>query len=823
MYSHITVFREQEIMPGSDREWLSPEWKLHNWNNNTKNEGSTVAVTIPTDNFDPTKAVKAVLKHNKSVDDERLKKAAQRHREDTILVWIYKDIDEGTRRNISDHLRSIIHIIHVYSDSKCSEAVKLILCNRNERTFVLMHTSLEKIMVKQIQHAVHIAAIIVYDVSLSSVKPLTEFQQRSLVLYEIDLQHSIDLLAITVQSNRNHAFWFYESKQTKSADLSSESASFFWQLELVRIVAKMPLSDSNEFINIARQWYKNNPLVLYQIERFREEYHSGSAKYWIFTNGVSFVQRLLQQAFKKADMQIIWAARFFLVDLSKTIESQYYSIHNIRSITLGELMSVKRMQFLLEHQDTFLMPKGFLMGCNNREKTTNDLRYRPRYRNSVYAVLFAIDIDDDCSVLSLDDECVLFGLDVSFRIISIEFDQLLDIYKVQLQTIKANESREQLWQSHMKLLQEAGDCIDETILFGTLLTDMNQVPAAMDYYFSRMDEYLSDPFLNAQRLVQIGRIAFRCDRLDKADQYYTLAITLYETILSDNDPSFIRLLLNLVLVYNKQEENQQALCIYERIHLHLTNEHLFVSSTLRCWAQGLLCLCQMAASNVHLARQTLETYFASYKQLNYRCTHPVLIGGLAIDVGDFTYKQGHFHISNDCYAFAFEIGSQNLPLCHPMVTSSLQRYLANVKLLSVNDRWELTIRETQLLPLLQQTLSDINDDDNQTIADTMHHIGFEYATYGMHDKASFYIEKCISIYRRQSPQDETSLNQCQAYIVKRETCPDSRIPKSDPTNSIIDLHFSARYKYTHPSDPTEAEEQQQLWSTLSFFEHFHRT
>jgi hypothetical protein len=817
LVSHLIVFCKQEITLGNEREWISPPWKLHNWDNDTKSCHSSVTVTIPTHNYDPTKAVQAVLKHNKLIDDELFIKAAQRHREDMILVWIYKDEDEITLRSIIDHLRTIIHIVYVYPESKCSEAIKFILCNRNEYIFVLVHASVEKILVKQIQHAVHIATIIVYDVFRSSVKSLTEFEQRTLVLYEIDLQHSIDLLAITVQSHRNHTFWFYESKQMKSADLSSESASFFWQLFLTRILSKMPSIDSQDFIDLALQWYKNNPLVLYEIQRFREEYYMGAAKDWMFNNGSSFIQRLLQQAFKQADMQIILAARFFIIDLMKSIELQHCSMCNIARITLDGLMSAKRMQFLLEHQDTFLMAKGFLMGRINSEKTINNLRNRPRYRNSVYAILFEIDLDDDGSVLVLNDEYVLFGLDVSFRIISIEFDQLLDIYKIRLRMIKANVILKQLWQSHTELLREVGDCIDDTVLFGTLLADMNRVPAAMDYYLSCMNNYISDRFFNTHSLVQIGRIALKCDKLDEAEEYYTLGVAAYETLLYDNDPSFIRLLLDLIFVYVKQEKTQQALCIYDRIELLLTNEHLFVSSTLRCWTQGLICLCQMTASNVQLARQMLETYFVSSKQLNYQCNHPLLIGGLAIDLGDVAYKQEHFNISNDCYTVALEIGSRNLPLCHRMIIVSLQRHLANVEILSVKNGWTLTIRETQLLPLLQETLSDINDDDNQKIADTMRCIGFEYATNGMHEKAKFYIEKCIPIYRQQSPLNEIFLNQCQAYIFQRENCPEVTLSTADQTKYMNDLHLSAWYKYTHPSNSTEAEEQQQLWSMLSSF------
>ncbi len=113
--------------------------------------------------------------------------------------------------------------------------------------------------------------------------------------------------------------------------------------------------------------------------------------------------------------------------------------------------------------------------------------------------------------------------------------------------------------------------------------------------------------------------------------------------------------------------------------------------------QGFGRLYQMATSNIRPARQMLKTYVESYKQQEYRCTHPVLIGGLAIDIDDLASKQGYFDRSNDCCAFAFEIGNRNLPLYHSIINISLNRLLVNVEMLSTSNNRALSIRETQLL------------------------------------------------------------------------------------------------------------------------------
>ncbi|CAF3570570.1 unnamed protein product, partial [Rotaria sp. Silwood2] len=156
-----------------------------------------------------------------------------------------------------------------------------------------------------------------------------------------------------------------------------------------------------------------------------------------------------------------------------------------------------------------------------------------------------------------------------------------------------------------------------------------------------------------------------------------------------------------------------------------------------------------------------------------------------------------------CYEFAYEIGKRNLPLCHPMILVRLERNITNlIKQPSCNKERLLAIREAELLPLLEQALCDINDDDNVIIADTIRDIGFQYAEYGIHENAKFYFERCMPIYRQQLLIDEMSLHRCQAYLIKQELSLHTTFLTSNQGISIYDINFSAMYKKDHPSDAT---------------------
>lgn len=257
-------------------------------------------------------------------------------------------------------------------------------------------------------------------------------------------------------------------------------------------------------------------------------------------------------------------------------------------------MQAKRAQYLLAHQDTLLTPKGFLIGCIDDKKTMHELQKRPRQQNSVYAMFIVIEISDDCPILMLDAQHVLFSFDITFHITSIRLDASSNICTLHLKAMHANEVQTRILDHHKTLLQNVGECTNEKILFGSLLVEMNCVPAAMVYYSFHMNQHLGDSVLNAHRVVAMGRAALKCGRHEEAEKYYTQAMSLYEGLVFDNDLHFIRLLLDLGVVYVMEEKYEQAFCICERISFVLMAESSFPSISLRYMTQALMCFCQIA-------------------------------------------------------------------------------------------------------------------------------------------------------------------------------------------------------------------------------------
>lgn len=210
------------------------------------------------------------------------------------------------------------------------------------------------------------------------------------------------------------------------------------------------------------------------------------------------------------------------------------------------------------------------------------------------------------------------------------------------------------------------------------------------------------------------------------------------------------------------------------------------------------------------ARRTLKILINSYDQLQYKCENPAFIVERTIQIGDMARKTNRTDFTDECYNFSFKMSKRNLPLCHHLVMVSLQRQMENRPKTPIDDAQSRSIHEQQMLPLLYNMLANINDDDNQQIADTMRQIGFQYAAYESHERARFYIERCFFIYRRLWPLENAAMKQCGAYLMKQEVFSDLLIPMKQ-TEFIDDLYFSASYEYQHPTDSEQAEEQRELW------------
>lgn len=726
------------------------DWSLSNWEQPSKDTDS-IMIPIIIQDFDPIKSDITVEKYREYRRRQNQIRIAKRNREDIIIVWIYdiRTIDNNILNTILSHLESIRYNVYHFDLSKnVSAAFDFILTHQSEYMAILVDAVSLQLVIDQALSTSHVASFIYVYNSSTDIPSVSYFSS--------DIQSCITELAIDVERKTTQIaeFLFYESKQTLSAfDLIASSAHFIWHLLLVDAVTNMSVGNHEELVTAVRHWYSTNAIALCEIDYFKTSYTSDAPELWYNTNKSTIVQRILQNAFKHADIETIYFARSVIIDMSKKFVSAASSSAGMCRVFACGSMNRNRIKCLSDHQDTLIMPVGFLVGHQSREKILNHLR-RLLDKN-LEKVLFEIDISNDIPVLNLGRDGVLFNIGVLFHLVQIIHDSTSQIYHIRLRTISSTNVAQQLTNHMIQLREQVGEAADRTLLFSSLLAQMNCVRSAMNYLLFYNSYDSDNKEIEIHALAELGRIALRCNQLIDAEKFFLNACNLHNTsgiIIKDSVIGRIR--IDLVLVLARQGRSSEANALCQESLRFLSDSLQPLSIELLNIGQGRVCLCGVTDE---LAYTTFENLRQEYEQKHYYCPHPTLIGGNAIDIGDMHRKKGFLSLAYSCYLFAYLISEHNLPTIHPLVLASLHRISQ-----LLDQKPEFKEIERKLTNIWQAMSSD----GNKILTDTTRNLALFYVKKGEHSKAMPWFEMCLSGYKRQWPLDDRRIHQCQAYILK---------------------------------------------------------
>lgn len=786
------------------------DWSLSNWEQTDKDTGS-ILIPIILQEFDPTKSDITVEKYQEKHRRQNQIRIAKRNREDTIIVWIYdiRTIDNNNLNTIRSHLASIrYNVLYFDLSENVSAALDFILTHQSEYMAILVDALSLHLVIDQLLSTAHISSF-VYVYNSSADIPCVSFSSSN-------IQSCITSLAIDIElkTTQTAEFLFYESKQTSSAfDLIASLAHFIWHLLLIDALTNMPVGNHEELVTAVRHWYSTNSLALCEIDSFETTYTNDAPEICYNTNKSTLIQRILQNAFRHADMETIYFARSVIIDMSRKFASVSPSSVEVRHVFTCGTMSRNRMKFLCDHQNTLIMPVGFLIGHLNREKILNDLR-RLCSKN-LEKVLFEIAINNDVPVLDLGTDGVLFNIGVLFHLVQILHDSTSQIYHIRLRTISNANVTQQLIDNIIQLRDQVGETADRTLLFSSLLAQMNCVRSAMNYLLFYNNHDPDSKEVEIHMLAELGRIALRCNQLIDAEKFFLHACDLHKrsgTIIKDSVIGRIR--IDLVLILARQGRNSEANALCQETLPFLCDSLQPLSLVLLNAAQGRVCLCGVTDE---LAYTTFENLRQDYEQKHYYCQHPSLIGGNAIDIGDMYRKKDSLSPAYNCYFFAYLISEHNLPTRHPLMLASLHR-LSQL----LDQKPALTEMERKLTDIWQEISSDDgNSHENKILLDTIRNLGLFHAKKDEYSEAITWFEMCLSSYRRQWPLDDKHIHQCQAYILKyrlglpslktsieirgRENC----LELNDIVLSMEYEHFTANHLLQRTAD-----EENRRWGTF---------
>lgn len=258
-----------------------------------------------------------------------------------------------------------------------------------------------------------------------------------------------------------------------SAENIIEAVEFIWLQMFKEILVDMSrrISDTQrksafrKMLDICRNYYRNMPGTLNQIDRFEQTYTPSNAINWYTQD--SFLYRIVNEALRTDDVDIINSFRFYIGDLSCSLNKHYQQATISHTLHVFRGTTMPYTHFLKLQPGLWIADNGFV-------STTRSRDVAERYSGSQFygksteqvSVIFDITIDNqqsqhrwlkcrkekrsaifaDVSLMSAipDEEEVLFDLGTIFQIVSIIFDDQKKTWFVPLCDVSIDDANRRL-------------------------------------------------------------------------------------------------------------------------------------------------------------------------------------------------------------------------------------------------------------------------------------------------------------------------------------------------------------------------------------------
>jgi tetratricopeptide (TPR) repeat protein len=374
---------------------------------------------------------------------------------------------------------------------------------------------------------------------------------------------------------------FNKDKNQKTLrNLQEDNARFIWFQLLVDILIKIPYNYQtiDEMLAECEKYQTTtNFLEKKNIEDLRQNYQPSKALEYY--TGATFLFRLLNQALRTENIDIIFVFRFFLSDMHNQLQQLYIKqfVNNTTSSSLdlfrGQFMNAKEFNIIKDNVDRLISINQFFSttkaydlaylfaGCGDNNKPPD-----------IVSVIFQIEIDDTGHSLKRpfaclqelskveDEQEVLFSPGTVFRIENVEaIPGNAENWYVQLKLIDDDAENEA---SNLRNQLEKKFCVNPKLTsLGEVLIKMGEYNKAERYFNIIMEHTTRNPEILGTVHISLGVIHHNRGKYHKALKYYQQALEIYLKNYLTFDPSdnIGVTYTHIGSVYRHLEKNQLAL------------------------------------------------------------------------------------------------------------------------------------------------------------------------------------------------------------------------------------------------------------------------
>ncbi|CAF1475828.1 unnamed protein product [Adineta steineri] len=592
--------------------------------------------------------------------------------QNVLLIWLDNNINENKAdcSNTIKQLKRVVNNVNTFTDGdQCVEFLQTI---NNNKVCMIVSGSLGKHIVPCVHDMSQVDTIFIFCNNQEWHKQWAKQWPKIKGVFT-DMTLICDALKLVAHQCEQNAISISFVASNKKLDQLDPSFMYTQILKEILLATKFEDKHFTEFITYCRQLCEGDENELKNVNQLQTTYKNNIPIWWYTWD--AFLYRMLNQALRSMDVDIIIRMGFFISDLHRDIQrlhSEQFDDHQS-----GTTFTVYRGQGLLKEDFTEMTKtKGGLLSFNNFLSTSKNFDVslsfarRAAINLDLVGILFVMSINpthattpfasvSNVSYFHTEDE-VLFSMHTIFRIGDIEpMDGNNHLYQVNLTLTKDNDRDLRTLTDSIR--EETFPDVEGWHRLGTLLIKMGQFHKAQEVYEILLHQ-TTDEGDKVFIYHQLGEIKYNQGEYQEALTYCEKSLAIDQKTLSSNDLNLTYSYNNIGLVYDKMGDYPKALSSHEKA-LAIRQESLPSNHPDLGASYSNIGLVYRKMGDYGKALSCNEKALAIQQQ-SLPSNHPSL-GKSYNNIGILYYSMGDYSKAHSFFERAVQNGQQSLPTNHP--------------------------------------------------------------------------------------------------------------------------------------------------------------
>ncbi|CAF1262994.1 unnamed protein product [Adineta steineri] len=466
--------------------------------------------------------------------------------QNVLLIWLDNNIDENNTdcSNTIKQLKRVVNNVNTFTDGE--ECVEFIQTITNNKVCMIISGSLGKHIVPHMHDMSQIDTIFIFCNNQEWHKQWTKEWPKIKGVF-IDITSICEALKQAAHQCEQNAISISFLASNKKLDQVDPSFIYTQILKEILLTINFEDKHMNEFITYCRDVYNDDENELINVNQLQKTYRNNIPIWWYTWD--AFLYRMLNQALRSMDVDMIVRMGFFINDLHHDIQrlysEQFDGQQSDKTFTVyrGQSLSKEDFTEMTKTKGGLLSFNNFLSSSKNRNTALKFLQ-QVATNPDLVGILFVMSINSACSTtpfasitdvshFHMEDE-ILFSIHTIFRIGDIKaIEGNNHLYEANLALTSDND--QDLRTLTDRIRQETFSDSGGWERLGLLLTKMAQFTKAQEAYEILLHQatHKSDKALIYH---QQGIIKRNQGEYQEALPSHAKALTIRQQSLSSNHP-----------------------------------------------------------------------------------------------------------------------------------------------------------------------------------------------------------------------------------------------------------------------------------------------